>query len=115
MDITLPSDCGNSPRMALVADLAIAWASGNQDTLEQSLVDAPSWHHFGPDLPAVAPTHAVVLGAINHGRSASCDGYLDFAEGVQPQRARFSHVFTFTSMVKTAKVKEIRTYLVEES
>src|SRR5699024_4076673 len=73
------------------------------------------WHHFGPDLPAVAPTHAVVLGAINHGRSASCDGYLDFAEGVQPQRARFSHVFTFTSMVKTAKVKEIRTYLVEES
>lgn len=40
MKITLSSDCGNSPRMALVADLAVAWAADDKDTLGQWLVNA---------------------------------------------------------------------------
>src|SRR5690625_7230613 len=73
MKITLPSDCGNSPRMALVADLAVAWAADDKDTLEQWLADDPSWSAFGPALPETAISEVVVLGAINHGRAASCE------------------------------------------
>ena len=37
--------------MALVADLAVAWAADDKDTLEQWLADDPSWSTFGPALP----------------------------------------------------------------
>ncbi|MGP5294040.1 hypothetical protein [Corynebacterium casei] len=110
MKIALPSDCGNSPRMALVADLAVAWAADDKDTLDQWLADDPSWSTFGPALPETAISQVVVLGAINHGRAASCDGYLEFADSEQ-SRVRFSHVFAFSSTTKTAKVKAVRTYL----
>lgn len=96
--------------MALVADLAVAWAANDKDTLEQWLVDDPSWSTYGPALTETAISEVVVLGAINHVRAASCDGYLEFAESEQP-RVRFSHVFAFTSTIKTAKVKAVRTYL----
>ena len=62
--------------MALVADLAVAWVADDKDTLDQWLADDPSWSTFGPALPETAISEVVVLGAINHGRAASCDGYL---------------------------------------
>lgn len=96
--------------MALVADLAVAWAADDKDTLEQWLADDPSWSTFGPALPETAISEVVVLGAITHGRAASCDGYLEFTDSEQP-RVRFSHVFAFSSPTKTAKVKAIRNYL----
>lgn len=114
MNITLPTDCGNSPRMALVADLAVAWVVDDRETLEQWLVDEPSHQIFGQPLPKSPISEVVVLGAINHGRSGSCDGYLDFADSAQP-RIRFSHTFSFTSTTKTAKVKEVRTLLAAEA
>ena len=99
--------------MALVADLAVAWVSDDQKTLKHWLIDAPSWQIFGEFPTGFTISEVVVLGAINHGRSASCDGYLDFADSAQP-RIRFSHVFSFSSTTKMAKVKAVRTYLVAE-
>lgn len=113
MKISLPSDCGNSPRMQLAADLAVAWAAGDNAMLEPWLADDFSHSTYG-SFPEAEITEIAVLGAINHGRSASCDGYIDFGDSTHP-RLRFSHVYSFSSTAKTGKVIEMRTYLIDES
>lgn len=106
--------------MALVADLALAWAADDKDTLEQWLADDFSHDIFGPR-PQGEIAEAVVLTALNHGRHAGCDGYIIFADSdsdsdsdIGAARLRFSHFFAFSSTTKTAKVTALRTYLVGE-
>ena len=98
--------------MALVADLAVAWAQRDDETFMPWLVDDFSHDIFGTR-PSGEISEVVVLSAINHGREASCDGYLVFADA-SAVLLRFSHVFVFSSTTKTAKVKALRTDLVGE-
>lgn len=106
--------------MALVADLAVAWAQGDDHTLSPWLVDDFSHDIFGPR-PQGEIAEVVVLTALNHGRHAACDGYIVFADSdsdsdpdIGAARLRFSHFFAFSSTTKTAKVTALRTYLVGE-
>ena len=99
MDITLPDGCGNSPRMALVADFVRAWASG--EDLDQWLREDATWTVHGVTGTGSAQT-LTVHSIITHGRLASCDGELD--------DLLFSHVLRFASTAKTAKIVEIRSY-----
>lgn len=105
MDVTLPTDCGNAPRIGVVGDFVTAWAAGDEEKQKEWLRDDTEWHVLGAESPS-GPTALRVSTIITHGRLASCDGVLEYGDDKQP----FSHVFRFASTSKTAKIAEIRTY-----
>ncbi|MFC7457103.1 nuclear transport factor 2 family protein [Brachybacterium sp. GCM10030267] len=119
MEMTMPGDCGNSPRMAIVADVAAAWASGDHDAIREWLTDDARWVRVGADGPdashggpAIVPPpfeaeRGEILTVVNHGRGAACDGYLIRGE----DRADFCHVLRFAGAARTARIREVRTYL----
>ncbi|MGO1480005.1 MAG: hypothetical protein ACTHWF_02665 [Brachybacterium sp.] len=115
MEIKIPEDCGNSPRMTIVADIAAAWANGEEATVREWLRGDAVWTLVGSDSPAAdgyVPTpvdadSGEILTVLNHGRLAACDGYV-VSGG---ERIDFCHMIRFAGTTKTAKVREIRTYL----
>lgn len=118
MKTTLPTGCGNSPRLGIVNDFVLAWAAGNTETVSDWLADDFSWTTLGTEAadepsngevpqPPMSPGHVEVLATITHGRLAACDGYMTD----DAARIDFCHTFRFASTSKTAKVAEIRTYL----
>ncbi|HIY65035.1 MAG TPA: hypothetical protein H9830_02000 [Candidatus Agrococcus pullicola] len=120
MKITLPSDCGNAPRIGIVSDFVVSWAKNDEDAVATWLSDSTSWSEVGGDTyqgsdiaeslrPVFTPEHVEVLSVVTHGRLAACDGYFE-ADGV---RVHFSHMFRFASTAKTARIADIRTYAIE--
>ncbi|MGO1389146.1 MULTISPECIES: hypothetical protein [Brachybacterium] len=133
MALILPTDCGNSPRMALVAELMAAWASGEHAPVQEWLAEGSRWTLVGTadqddrearggDQSAAdetsrggsavvpAPFEAEtgeILSVLNHGRLAACDGFLMRGE----ERVDFCHVIRFAGTGKTSRIREIRTYL----
>lgn len=115
-----PMDCGNAPRITIVGDFVSHWAEGDTDGVAAWLTQDATWTLVGkaPDsgedvadtaCPRVASNYLEITSIITHGRLASCDGFLDTDSG----RVDFSHVFRFASTSKAAKIKEARTYLIE--
>jgi hypothetical protein len=122
MEITLPTDCGNAPRIGIVGDFAVNWAQANEEAIADWLSDDLNWTLAGADTPKNSttagdmnppfkPERVEVLSIITHGRLASCDGYLEAGE----KRLLFSHVFRFATTAKTAKIVELRSYCVSTS
>lgn len=120
MDIELPADCGNAPRIVIVSDFVTSWASGDSDAVSAWLSDDISWTivgadtHTGPDCardaaPRIRIERLVVRSIVTHGRLASCDGYLQAGH----TRIDFSHAIRFAGASKTAKIAELRTYCIE--
>ncbi|MFE8885030.1 hypothetical protein ACFYLX_04195 [Pseudarthrobacter enclensis] len=120
MKITMPSDCGNAPRLGIVGDFAVNWAAGDAAALSLWLSDDARWTvvgagiHSGPGaagqaMPPFTPERVQVISVITHGRLASCDGYLEAGS----RRVAFSHTFRFAGASKTAKVVELRSYCIE--
>lgn len=120
MQIELPADCGNAPRIGIVADFAVNWAKGDAEGVSEWLADTVSWTlvgqsvHSGPESalevkPPFSPQRVKLISIITHGRLASCDGYLE-ADG---RRLVFSHVFRFASTSKTAKIAQMRSYCID--
>lgn len=120
MQITLPTDCGKAPRITIVGDFAVHWATGDAEAASEWLTDDASWTlvgadtHSGPEAaaqssPPFAPERVEITSIITHGRLASCDGYLE-AGG---RRISFSHALRFASTSKTAKIAELRSYCIE--
>lgn len=121
MRIKLPTDCGNAPRIAILGDFITNWAQGDTDAVAEWLTDDATWSlageqtHSGQDLvdrvrPGVSPEYLEVTSIITHGRLASCDGFIQTGSA----RMYFSHVFRFASTSKTAKVKDARSYYIEQ-
>ncbi|PFG30084.1 hypothetical protein [Paramicrobacterium agarici] len=122
MEINLPSDCGNAPRTIIVGEFVAKWAQGESDAVAEWLADEARWSivgegtHLGPRgsreaIPRITAERLDVLSIVAHGRFASCDGYLEAGT----TRIAFSHVFRFAGASKSAKVAELRTYLVQTS
>lgn len=119
MKITLPTDCGNAPRIDILGEFVTHWASGGIDRLRRWLADNATWSIAGRassdgpvDLNAIVPGFAVevleVRSVITHGRLASCDGTLTAGD----TRLDFSHTFRFASTAKSAKVAEVRSFCI---
>lgn len=117
MEISLPTDCGNSPRVALVGEFAVSWAAGDSVAMDEWLADDARWMlvgaapHSGSNpapQPPFEPHYVEILSAVTHGKFASCDGYLTRGDS----RVDFCHMFRFSGAAKTARIVEIRTYLV---
>lgn len=119
MAITLPDDCGNSPRIGIVGEFVTAWATGDPG-FRQRLHDDHTWTIHTSDTGlrgddggggAFAPaTDGEVLSIVTHGRLASCDGWFD-SDGT---RMKFSHAIRFASTSKAATIVEIRSYLIRD-
>lgn len=120
MEIELPSDCGNAPRIGIVSDFIVHWAAGDTEAVSAWLADDVRWTlvgnsvHDGPEAareacPLFLPERVELISVITHGRLASCDGYL--VAGAK--RMDFSHAIRFSSTAKTAKIAELRSYLIE--
>lgn len=120
MEIKLPTDCGNAPRIGIVRDFAVHWAKSDEAAISEWLTDEAKWTligggtHSGPEAagkvsPPFNPECVEIISIITHGRLASCDGYLE-AGG---KRIDFSHALRFASTVKTAKIAELRSYCIE--
>ena len=128
MEMTIPEDCGNSPRMALVAEIVTAWAAQDVGTVREWLHEGARWVLVGTDAaaedgaedggagrsaqpPIVPPPFSAergeILTVLNHGRLAACDGFVVRGD----ERVDFCHVLRFAGAAKTAKIREIRTYL----
>lgn len=120
MEIDLPTDCGNAPRMVIVGDFVANWAGGDADAVAEWLSDDVSWTlvgtdtYAGPDSSRAVwrrerPDRLVVQSILTHGRLASCDGYLETGT----TRTAFSHAIRFAGAAKSAKVAEVRTYCID--
>lgn len=120
MEITKPTDCGNSPRTVIVGDFAAAWAAGETAETQSWLTEDARWTRAETASepgetervpPPIEPQRAEITSIITHGRLAACDGHLE-RDG---QRVHFCHMFRFASTAKTARIAEIRTYLIPAS
>lgn len=120
MEITLPTDCGNAPRIAIVSDFVVAWASGDTASMFPWLAEDISWSTIGAEerhgpeaaeavVPDVSPAQIDITSVITHGRLASCDGFLTAGSTT----LHFSHAFRFTNTTKTGRIAEVRSYLIE--
>jgi len=120
LEIQLPTDCGNAPRIGIVGDFAVQWARGDTEALAEWLADDVTWTRVGgathsgvesavDSVPPFAPQRVEVISIITHGRLASCDGYLE-ADG---RRVDFSHALRFASTSKNAKIAAVRSYCIE--
>jgi len=121
MDISLPSDCGNAPRIAIVSDFVTNWAQGDAAAVQEQLAVEATWTIIGEGefsghevavraAPRLEADRLELLSVITHGRFAACDGYLAAGE----TRMSFSHMFCFTSTGNTAKVRNVRSYRILE-
>ncbi|MGO1434673.1 MAG: hypothetical protein ACTJFR_02595 [Canibacter sp.] len=121
MEIVTPDDCGNSPRLAMVRDFTLAWASGDESAAG-FLHDSAVWTSAGSTVthdgndglsatrPTDPPTRVTIHTVINHGKVASSDGVVESGA----RRLHFSHVLKFSGASKTAKITEIHSYFVSE-
>lgn len=120
MEITLPDDCGNAPRIDIVGEFTVNWAKGDADAVSGWLADDAVWTVVGKgsrsgtgaaraSAPPFVPERVRITSIITHGRHASCDGYIEAGDS----RIDFSHVFRFTGAAKTAKIAQLRSYCIE--
>ncbi len=119
-DIVFPTDCGNSPRLIIVSEFSAAWATTDTDAVVERLAEGSRWAVVGDEneggrqeptipWPTVDPELVEILSTVTHGKLAACEGYITNGES----RVDFCHMIQFTGAAKTAKISEIRTFLVE--
>lgn len=113
-------DCGNAPRKEVLRDLVVALAERDGETVAALVGEDVEWNLVGDtvvrgreavrawaaDLPEAKE---VAFGAlITHGREAGVDGMIEAADGT---RHAFCHVLRFPGTARTAKIAEIRSYI----
>ncbi|WP_415953025.1 nuclear transport factor 2 family protein [Streptomyces sp. KLOTTS4A1] len=113
-------DCGNAPRKEVLRDLVIALAERDGETVSALVAEGVVWNQVGVSASdgreavrgwaAAGPeVEELSFGAlITHGREASVDGTLELTDGT---RHAFCHVLRFAGAARTAKIVEIRSYV----
>jgi ketosteroid isomerase-like protein len=121
--IICDEDCGNSPRRIFLRDWNSAFAKGEHDFVLEHLTDEVIWDLVGAarvegkaqvaelfrTAAREAKTELRLLNIITHGGIGSVNGTVTFEDG---QHYAFCHVYTSSSAGKTAKIKEITSYLI---
>ncbi|WP_022870916.1 hypothetical protein [Yaniella halotolerans] len=120
--IDIPEHCGNAPRKVVIRDFLIALYSGAVDETLGMLKDDVRWEIVGSNvLSGQAETRAWLMNqdstqelklhtVITHGTDCGADGVATYA---QSRAVCFNHVILFAGHGKAAKIKEIRSYLIE--
>ena len=120
-------DCGNSPRKAQLRDLNIAFAHNNAEAVLEQLSDDIVWTMVGDRVirgkEEVAQALVEMAGGepaaelrihhiITHGTDAAVDGLIRFDRG---GRFAFCDVYVYSGHAKTARIKEMTSYIRELS
>lgn len=119
--VDVPDSCGNAPRKAIVRDFTIALYAKQMHQLAAILRDDVRWHIVGSHVltgtkqvrgwvaEEPAAVKLTIHTIITHGWECGVDGSIERADGTL---AAFCHVIVFAGAAKTAKIKEIRSYMV---
>ncbi len=126
--VTVPEDCGNSPRKKVLKEFNVAFAEGDVETILDWVTDDIRWIIFGKDQIEGKENFGDALRSlcqdgsdgeddewfidtiITHGDTASCDGSIHFAgEGSYA----FCDVYRFNGHGKDAKIQEMKSYVIE--
>ncbi len=118
-------DCGNAPKKVLLKELTVALAMRDYTGMSENLADDIRWQIAGhksffgkEDLKealnkntskAIIQLH--IQNIITHGSSGAVNGFFVFED---QSTLSFCDVYSFTSAGKSAKVKEIMSYRIEE-
>ena len=133
MEIRLPADCGNAPRIGIVNDVLVAWARGDRDAVSAWLAEDVEWNVVGgatyqgrrsvlQTLPEVRPDTLAIHTTISHGRFAACDATLTFsgqgagshAGSYEAGSTSLSVMVRFTSAAAaTGRIAQVRAYVVK--
>lgn len=123
MKVTYPEHCGNSPKKLLLIELHKAIAEDDKSFILDNLTDDVVLNLVGQrevtgkdsvtalfdELGAKDIQEIIVDNAITHGNTAAVHGAFQLTDG---SRIDFCHVVVFRGFSKTAKIKEIKSYLI---
>lgn len=120
MDISIPDDCGNSPRKQFIADFNRAFAEVDIEYVLDHVSDDIVWEMVGDkevngktamrdvmvSMMAAKASALVLHNVITHGREAAANGELHYSGG---ERIAFCDVYHFTKTTGNT-VKGITSY-----
>lgn len=118
----MPADCNNAPRKIVLRDFLISLYDLDLQGVLDRLHDDVEWHTIGESRLAghdgaaawlaeqPAGDQLTVHTVITHGTDCGADGVISYTDG---RRHAFSHVVIFAGHSKSAKIKAIRSYLVD--
>src|SRR5574341_769874 len=127
--ITVSADCGNSPKNLLLRDFNIAVAKGNLSFVEQNIIEDVTWHLFEPSGQkqihgrdnvieeythnlVIVPLEVVIDTVITHGDAGAVNGAIKAKGG---KSYVFCDIYRFSSHAKGAKIKEMTSYIIEQT
>lgn len=120
--ITAPADCGNAPKKKVLKDFHVAIVTMDRTFLLENVAENITWNIIGDKivegkenfLNKLEKLHTdqvielSIRDIITHGWIAAVHGKV-----IGTKRSYdFCHVYKFTSASKTAKIKEITSYLI---
>ena len=119
--IDVPADCGNAPRKMVIRDFLIAVYQRDVDAVLAALHDNIQWEivettrleghdavrAWFAEQPPATELHVAMV--ITHGTDCGADGTVIHADGSQ---SRFNHILVFAGHSKTAKIKQLRSYVI---
>jgi len=119
--LSIPESCGNSPRQRILRDFNIAAVTNDKDYLLENTAEKINWHIVGGEVTEGMEgfmkqlfdlndevDELIIHDIITHGYAASAHGSVI---GVN-RSYDFCHVYRFTGATKTAKIKEITSYII---
>ena len=120
--LSKPEDCGNAPKQQILRDFNVAFVTKDNTFLLENIADAITWHIIGDEivegkedfinklsgLQKEVITELQIRDIITHGYVASAHGKV-----IRTNKSfDFCHVYKFTGASKTAKIKEITSYII---
>lgn len=122
--ITVPDNCGNSPKSAFIRDFVIAMAQQDRDYIVERVTDDMHWQLVGnwdvegvPEftraldaLQSKTVAELVIDRVITHGRDGAANGEMTLENG---RHFAFCHMVGFKG-AKGAVVKSLISYVIEQ-
>lgn len=122
--LSVPEDCGNAPKKAVLRDFHMALAEGAKELLSDMVSDHVTWRIIGgevlegkeaflrkaAELNEDKTKELEIYNIITHGYTAAANGKRVGAKRIY----EFCFVYRFSSAAKNAKIKEITSYIIDE-
>lgn len=120
--LSIPGGCDNAPRKSILKDFNVASVTKDTAFLLENIADQIIWNIIGKEviegkeafINHMSKLHTnkinelIILDIITHGYVASVHGTVIGTN----QSYDFCHVYKFTGATKTAKIKEITSYMI---
>lgn len=123
VQIIVAEDCGNAPKKGFIRDFNIAFAHQDIAAILDCVTDDVRWNRVGKgrtegkgafasaleEMSGPAVSRMVIENIITHGNVGAANGTVTFADG---KTFAFCDVYRFGSFRKTARIKEVTSYVI---